>query len=81
MRSKKLNSAKPDLGHWNQKHHVPKLILSTREAAKAIGIGHNAVRDLVYAGVLKSLPGRNIRIPLVQIEQYIANNTALWIKK
>ena len=81
MHSKKSNSAKPDLAHWQKQYHVPKLVLSTREAAKAIGIGPNAVRDLVYAGILKTLPGRNIRIPLVQIEQFIAQNTDVWNKK
>ena len=60
---------------------MTKLIFSTRQTAEIIGFGHNAVRDLVYAGILKTLPGRNIRIPLVQIEQFIANNTNVWNKK
>ena len=40
-----------------------------------IGIGHNAVRELVRAGKLRALPGRNIKIPLIAVDEYLATCT------
>ena len=48
-----------------------KRVFSTFEVAKILRIGHNRVRELVRAGVLNSLPGRNLRITDYSINQYI----------
>jgi excisionase family DNA binding protein len=45
------------------------------QAGEILGIGHNQVRQLVRAGKLRALPGRNIKIPLVAIEEYLATCT------
>jgi excisionase family DNA binding protein len=41
------------------------------EAAEILGIGHNQVRQMVRAGELPTLPGRNVNIPLIAIEKYL----------
>jgi Helix-turn-helix domain len=51
----------------------PKLTFNAYETAKMLGIGHVQVRQLVRAGDLPTLPGRNINIPLVAIERYLEN--------
>jgi excisionase family DNA binding protein len=42
------------------------------EAAKLLGIGHNQVRKLVRSGELRAFPTRNIVIPDVALEEYLA---------
>jgi excisionase family DNA binding protein len=46
-------------------------VLNSYEAAKKLGVGHNRVRELVRAGTLRALPGRNIRIPIKALEDYL----------
>lgn len=50
---------------------IQKRVFSAFETAKILSIGHNRVRELVRAGVLNSLPGRNLRITDHSINQYI----------
>jgi hypothetical protein len=42
------------------------------EAASILGIGHNRVRELVRSGQLRALPTRNIAIPDVALEEFLA---------
>ena len=51
--------------------NTPKLTANPYETAKMLGIGHVQVRQLVRAGNLPTLPGRNINIPLIAIERYL----------
>jgi Helix-turn-helix domain len=51
--------------------NTPKLTYNPAETAKMLGIGHVQVRQLVRAGDLPTLPGRNINIPLIAIERYL----------
>lgn len=50
---------------------TPKLTANPYEAGAMLGIGHNQVRELVRAGTLPTLPGRNVNIPLIAIERYL----------
>jgi excisionase family DNA binding protein len=54
---------------------TPRLTRNPYEAAEILGIGHNQVRQLVRAGELPTLPGRNVNIPLVAIERYLERLT------
>jgi hypothetical protein len=49
----------------------PKLTANPYEAGAMLGIGHNQVRQLVRAGDLPTLPGRNVNIPLIAIQRYL----------
>jgi Helix-turn-helix domain len=55
--------------------NTPKLTFNPYETAKMLGIGHVQVRQLVRAGDLPTLPGRNINIPLIAIERYLERLT------
>lgn len=55
--------------------HPAKRVKNPFEAAKILGIGHNQVRELVRAGKLRALPGRNIKIPDVAIEEFLHGTT------
>jgi excisionase family DNA binding protein len=48
-----------------------RLVLTSYEVAQKLGCGHNRVRELIRAGLLRALPGRNIRIPVQALEQYL----------
>jgi hypothetical protein len=50
-------------------------VLNPYEVAPLIGKGHNQVRELVRAGKLRALPGRNIKIPLESVNEFLATAT------
>jgi excisionase family DNA binding protein len=50
-------------------------VLTAYEVAPLIGRGHNQVRELVRAGKLRALPGRNIKIPLESVNEFLATAT------
>ena len=54
---------------------VQKRVLNVFETGAMIGKGHNAVRELVRDGKIRALPRRNIKIPLVAIQEFLATAT------
>jgi excisionase family DNA binding protein len=48
-------------------------VYSTIETAKLLGVGHNRVRTWVREGLLRSLPGRNFRIPGRAIADFLTS--------
>ena len=69
--NKTIASKKSEVGPAATIDYPPKLTANPNEAAKMLGIGHVQVRQLVRAGDLPTLPGRNINIPLIAIERYL----------
>jgi hypothetical protein len=65
----KINDATPATVPTKSK--PPKLTANPYEVGGMLGKSHNFVRRLVRDGVLPSLPGHNIRIPLIAVQRYL----------
>lgn len=50
----------------------PRLLLTVRETARALGIGRSTVYELIHAGELEVIHiGRSCRVPVAVIEAYV----------
>ena len=50
---------------------IPRIV-GTVVASQMLQIGVNRIRKMAKNGEIRALPGRNIRIPLVAIDEFIA---------
>lgn len=59
-----------------------KLLLTYGEAGELLGLSGRTVWTLVATGQLRACRiGRSVRIPLVELEQYIARQTAEGVQR
>ena len=66
----------PRLAYWVA-YRSGKLTVSAAEAAKKLGCGRNTVYELIRIGQLRAVRfGRRIRIPLRELDEYLARAVA-----
>jgi excisionase family DNA binding protein len=55
---------------------VPRVALSTAEAAQSLSISQGSVKELIYQGKLGCVKlGRRVLVPVAELEEFIRSNT------
>ena len=68
------SGASAELSEPKQLPYTTELLLSVDQAARKLGVGRSLTYKLIFDGVLPSLMvGRFRRVPLADLEQYIAS--------
>jgi excisionase family DNA binding protein len=59
--------------------HVPKLLLTPEEAARALGVGRTTLYELLRTGAVTSVRiGGSRRVPPSAVEDYVRSLTDSW---